>query len=141
RALTAGNLGDVMCDRLHLGPRVRRRDCQTYAPHHHYVGEIVADVRHFAGVDGGVGQDLLDDRDLLGVALVDVFELALSGAPHRGWGDAPADESGDDAQPRQPLQADAVLRIEAFGLGHRAVRSGDVIQLAVGENTVDIHQQ
>ena len=60
-----------------LGPRVGGGNRQAHPAHHHDVGEIVADVRHFFGSDLGVRQDLLQDRNLLGVALVDVLELAL----------------------------------------------------------------
>ena len=83
RAFAARDGRHVVRDLLHFGPGVGGGDGEADAAHDHHVGEIVADVGHLAGVDFGVGQDLFEDRDLLGVALVDVLELALFGALRR----------------------------------------------------------
>ncbi len=41
----------------------------------------------------------------------------------------------------KPLQCDSVLRIEAFGLEHGAVRRGNIPQRSVGQDAVDVHQK
>lgn len=141
RALAAHRLGHVMRLTLHLGPRICHRDCQAYAVHDHCIGEIVADVRHIFGRNFCIGQNLLQNRDLLNVALIYVCHLHLARPLHRRRRLTAADHAGLDAIPVQPLQTNPVLRIEALRLQHLAVGPRNLIQLAVGENSVHIHQQ
>jgi hypothetical protein len=41
----------------------------------------------------------------------------------------------------QPLKRDSVLRIETFGLGPTPGAIRDVVDDAVGENAIDVHEQ
>ncbi len=75
------------------------------------------------------------------MALIDVRHFALARAFRGGRGEAAADDAGFDAFPTEPLEADAVLRIEALGFDHLAFGIGHIVEVAVGENAVHIHQQ
>jgi hypothetical protein len=94
RSLAAGGGGDVVRALLDFGARVGRGDGETDAAEQDHVGEVVADESDFLGGNAGVLHDLFEDGDLLGVALVDVLELALAGALGGGGRLAPADEAG-----------------------------------------------
>ena len=111
-----------MRDRLHFGPRIGRRDAEAHAAHHHDVGEIVADVGHFLGRDLGVGQNFFEDRNLLGVPLIDVLNLHCVARSTVAGETRPLIRPVAMPSSRHPLQRDAVLRIEALGLRHLAVR-------------------
>src|SRR4051812_26130046 len=63
---------------LYLLARVRRGNAESNAPHDHDVGQVVSDVRNVAGINPAVFKDLLKDRDLLDVPLIDVSHPALT---------------------------------------------------------------
>ena len=132
---------DVVGFLLHFEARVRGGDGQTDPVHHYDVGQVIADIRHLTLFQACVRQDLFEDRYFLDMALVHVGHLALPGPLDRRRRTPAADQPGLDPFPAQPLQANAVLRVEGFGLDHVPGGVGHVNQLAVGEHAVHIHEQ
>src|SRR5258706_4128800 len=137
----AWNRGHVVRRALHFLARIRRSDRQTDAAHNDNVGQIVADVGGVFRGDAALRQNFLQDRDLFDMSLIDICHFHLSRALFPGRRNAPADHPGRDLVPVQPLQRDAVLRIEALGLHHLSLGTRDIIKTAVGEHSVDVHQQ
>jgi hypothetical protein len=60
---------------------IGRRHGEAYAAHDRRVGEVVADVGHFATVNPRLGQDLFEDRNLLDVALYSLDDSRKSEKP------------------------------------------------------------
>ena len=135
------SLGDVVRGTLHLMPGIRGRKREPNTTHDDDVSQIVADVGDVPRIDRAIGQDLVENRNLLDVTLINIGEFALAG-PFVGCGRDPAtDKSGFDVVPMHPLQRDAVLRIEALGFHHPAGGIRHVVELAVREHAVHVHQE
>jgi hypothetical protein len=107
---------------LHLGLGVGDGDGEPDPVHDHDVREVVAHVGDLLRGQPRLLEDLLEDRDLLEVALVDVGEAGRAGALPGGDRDPPADHPRLDAEAAQPLEGDAVLRVEGLDLGEASLR-------------------
>jgi tRNA(Ile)-lysidine synthase len=137
----SGRLRDVVCHLLRLVPRVGDRHSQADPAHQDGVRQIVPHVADLAGVDTLFSQNLFQNGDLFDMALVDVGHLHLGGPLDGGRGDAAADDSGFQTLPGQPAEPHAILRGESFRFHHLPVDAGNVVELAVGKDAIDVHQQ
>lgn len=136
-----GLLGHVVCFLLYFGAGVGSGDGEADAVHDDDIGEVVADVGDFFFGHFGIGHDFFEDRDFFSVALVYVGHFALAGALGGGGGFTAADDAGFDAVLAEPLESYAVLGIEAFGFDDFAGGIGEVVEVAIREDTIDVHEQ
>jgi hypothetical protein len=132
---------DVVGLGLHLVASVGGRHGQAHPVHDHDVREVVADVGDLLGRDAGVLEDLLEERDLLELALVDPGEAGLPGSLLDRGRHPSADDAGPNPGPPQPLQGDPVLGVEGLGLDEPARAVGHAPVRAVRQHAVDVHQQ
>ena len=84
RARSACRRGHVMSFLLDLKASVGGGDGQAYAMHAHNIGQVIADVGHLMLFEAGVTEDLVEDRNLLDMTLIDVGHPYLLGALYRG---------------------------------------------------------
>src|SRR5579883_1104025 len=126
---------------LYFGTGVVNRDRQPDTPHDDHVSQIVSRICHLIERDPALGGDFFKNRNLFDVALIDIGHFHLARALFGRRRDASADYAGLNAVPTEPLERDAVLRIEHFALDHFSVGAGNVEKTAVGENAVDVHDE
>lgn len=126
---------------LHFGPGIGDGYRKTHTVHHHDVGQVVTHIRYFVRLYLRIDHDLFEDRDFFDVPLVDVIHTQLARAFGGGKRVAPADDAGANTLPLEPLEGDAVLRVEAFGLDHPAIRIGEMVDVAAGQNAIHVHEQ
>jgi len=69
----------------HFGAGIGDGDGESGATHENGVGEIVADEANLLGAKPGIGQDFIEQGQLLGVAHVAVLHVAGAGALGGGF--------------------------------------------------------
>jgi len=139
--VTACALRHVVGGFFYLRPRVSYRDGQTDPPHHNQVRHIVARVSDLIRGYFGVGHDLLKNRDLVEVTLVNIIHVELAGPLHGGRRITAADDPGFDAVVPQPAKRQAILRIESLGLNHLSHAVREMVDVSIRQNAVDVHKK
>src|SRR5687767_1014388 len=137
----ADGLGSDMRNLLHFGPCIGDSDPEADTPHDDDVGEIVADECDLFGIQTGMLDDVPEYRDFLDVTLIAVGHVPLLGPHVHHCRLTSADDAGLDTVPMQPLERNAILRIEAFRFSPATAAIGDVINHAVRQDAIHIHEQ
>ena len=75
------------------------------------------------------------------MALVNVIHIELPCPLHGGGGIPAADHTSSYAMILQPAQRQTILRIEALGFHHFSRCIGKMIDVAIGQNPIHIHEQ
>ena len=137
--------GDVMRAFLDLAAGVGHGDGKAAILHWREVDHIIAHEGGSAGVDSFLVDDFTESGELIGNALVDVFQPEVPRPERHRLGIAAGDEPGLETSDPCERYSRAVMSAKAFGLHHYPLRAltgdGEDVELAVRENAIDIKEQ
>ena len=148
RALTARVGGDVVRGGLGLGTGVGGCNGESADAQDRQIDDIVADEGEL--VEGAVGalKDVVDGVHFVRLALVNKLQAQIAGADGDGSRLTLGDEADAQAAQTRDVDAEAVVRGEAFELqavrltvgAGLAVVFRKEVELAVGKNSIDVEE-
>ena len=122
-----------------LGAGVANGNGKTAALQKRIIREIITDKSHAFISQIFLLQNFLIDALFFQIALIDITNLEDASALGHGLRITTADNAGFYTDKIETVDAGAVLAVEALKLGRLAVRTGEIEEIAVGQNSIDIH--